>query len=398
MRGYVVKKGKQYYAVIYEGIDPTTGKERRRWHPGGPRRRDAERLVNDLVKRKDEGTYRGPDRLSLGEYLTERWLPGQRSQLRLSTFDSYRRIIELHVLPRIGGIALQKLVPEDLDGLYAVLATDGRRDGKPGGLAPKSIRLVHLVLHKALSDARRKGTIVRNVAELADPPKQRARRRQAVKVWNAEELHRFLDLCCDHRLHTAWFVASHTGMRRGEVLGLRWADVDLDHRRLSVSQAVILIGYELVLSDIKTDTGRRTIDLDERPVGVLRAWRKRQLEERLLIGSAYQDNDLVFARADGTPTNPDLFSQSFDRLLARSTLPRIRLHDLRHTHATILLKAGVPVKVVSERLGHANPAFTMTVYQHVIPGMQADAATVFSDLVARALDPLQPLGAANYDE
>lgn len=398
MRGYTTKKGKQYYAVIYEGIDPTTGKERRRWHPGGPRKRDAERLVNELVKRKDDGTYRGPDRLSLGEYLTDRWLPGQKSQLRASTFDSYRRNIDLHVLPRIGGIALQKLVPEDLDGLYAALATEGRRDGKVGGLSPKSIRLVHLILHKALSDARRKETVTRNVAELSDPPKLRAARRQEIKVWSAEQLHTFLDLCADHRLHPAWFVASHTGMRRGEVLGLRWADVDLNGRRLSVSQAVILVAYELVVSDIKTDNGRRTIDLDERTVGVLRAWRKRQLEERLLVGAGYGDRDLVFARPDGAPTNPDLFSQSFDRFVARSALPRIRLHDLRHTHASILLKAGVPVKVVSERLGHASPAFTITVYQHVLPGMQADAAIVFSDLVAGALAPPRPANIAVDDE
>jgi integrase len=399
VRGYVTKKGNRYYAVIYEGVDPTTGKERRRWHPGGPRRRDAERLVNELARSKDEGTYRAPNRLTLGDYLTEQWLPGQRSQLRPSTFDSYRRNIELHVLPRIGGIPLQRLVPEDLERLYAVLASDGRHDGKPGGLAPKSIRLVHLVLHKALSDARRKGTVARNVADLADPPKQRAHRRHEINVWTAEELHRFLGICAGHRFHPAWFVASHTGMRRGEVLGLRWSDVDLDRRRLSVSQAVILVAYELVVSDIKTDTGRRTIDLDERTVAVLRGWRTRQLEERLLVGSEYEDHDLVFARPDGAPTNPDLFSQSFDRLVARADLPRIRLHDLRHTHATILLKAGVPVKVVSERLGHAGPAFTMSVYQHVIPGMQADAATVFSDLVATARDPRRSLGGAvNEDE
>jgi integrase len=398
MRGYVVKKGNQYYAVIYEGIDPTSGKERRRWHPGGPRRRDAERLVNELVKRKDDGTYRGPDRLSVSEYLTQRWLPGQKSQLRVSTYDSYRRNIELHILPRIGGIALQKLVPEDLDGLYAALATDGRRDGKVGGLSPKSIRLVHLILHKALFDARRKGTVTRNVAELADPPKLRAAKRQEISVWTAEELHEFLELCAGHRLHHAWFVASHTGMRRGELLGLRWSDIDLDRGRLSVDQAVILVAYELIVSDIKTDNGRRTIDLDDRTLSVIRDWRKRQLEERLLVGADYQDHDLVFAGPGGAPTNPDLFSQSFDRVVARSSLPRIRLHDLRHTHATILLKAGVPVKVVSERLGHANPAFTITVYQHVMPGMQADAANVFSDLVARAIEPSKPFSAVVDDE
>lgn len=144
MRGYVVKKGKQYYAVIYEGVDPTTGRERRQWHPGGPVKRDAERLVNELVKRKDDGTYRGPDRLTVGEYLTQRWLPAQVSQLSPATFDSYRRNIELHVIPRIGGVPLQKLAAEDLDGLYASLSSaGGRRDVKKGGLSPKSVRIVH---------------------------------------------------------------------------------------------------------------------------------------------------------------------------------------------------------------------------------------------------------------
>ena len=145
--------------------------------------------------------------------------------------------------------------------------------------------------------------------------------------------------------------------------------------------AVLNVAYELVLADVKTKTSRRTIDLDARTVAVLRAWRKAQLEERMALGRRPDDNGIVFAALEGGPTHPDLFSQIFDRHVAKSTLPRIRLHDLRHTHASILLKAGVPVKVVSERLGHSSPAFTMTVYQHVLPGMQADAARAFSEAV-----------------
>jgi len=384
VRGYVVKKGKQYYAVIYDGVDPNTGKERRRWHPGGPNKKDAERLVNDLVKRKDDGTYRGPDRLTIGEYLTERWLPTQRSQLRASTFDGYRRTIEAHVIPNIGGITLQKLQPEDLDALYAKLEESGRRDGKVGGLSKKTVRSVHAIIHKALADAQRKGTVIRNVASLADAPKLSAAPRKEMKAWTAEELATFLTLARQHRFFAAWFVASHTGMRRGEVLGLRWSDLDLDTARLSVKQAVIIVAYEMKISDIKTNTGRRTIDLCHRTVEVLKEWREHQDEERRLLGDTYQDGDYVFASHDGSPVNPDFFSQCFDRLLAKAPLPRIRLHDLRHTHATILLKKNVPVKVVSERLGHANAAFTITVYQHVMPGMQADAATLFSDLIADA--------------
>lgn len=379
MRGYTAKKGNRYYAVIYEGVDPITGKERRRWYAAGPRKADAEHLVTELMKRKNDGEYRPPDRVTLGSYLTDRWLPTKRSQLRLSTFDSYRRTIDLHVIPRVGQIPLQRLTPEDLDSLYSSLAED-RADGRRG-LAPKTIHSIHQMLHKALADAERKGSVVRNVAALADPPKLSSAKKRTMRIWDADQLRQFLDGIEDHRLHPAYYLAANTGMRRGEVLGLRWSDVDLDARRLSVNQAVTSVAYAVQVADVKTGSSRRTIDLDTRTVAVLRSWRKRQLEERLALGGTFEDQGLVFARPEGPPIHPDFFSQTFNRMLARSGLPVIRLHDLRHSHASLLLKSGVPVKVVSERLGHATPAFTMTVYQHVLPGMQAEAATTFANLV-----------------
>jgi integrase len=383
MRGYTVKKGKQYYAVLYEGIDPATGKERRRWIPGGPKRGDAEKLLTEMVKRNNDGHRTPADKISFGDYLTERWLPLQQAQLRPSTFDSYRRNLELHVIPAIGRIPLQKLEPEDLDGLYAKLLGGGRRDGR-GGLSVKTVRSIHLVIHKALKDALRKGSVVRNVADVADPPKLSSAKRPEIKVWTAEEMREFLDLIAGHRLSPAFHLSSHTGMRRGELLGLRRADIDLDAARLSVRQTIISVAYEVQTSDVKTGTGRRTVDLDPDTVTVLRRWKARQQEERLALGIARTRDDLVFCHPDGRPIHPDVFSQVFDRAVARSGLPIITLHDLRHTHATLLLKAGVPVKVVSERLGHANPAFTMSVYQHVIPGMQAEAAAIFAQTIAIA--------------
>lgn len=383
MRGYTVKKGKQYYAVVYEGIDPATGKERRRWIPGGPKKGDAEKLLTELVKRSNDGFRTPADKITFGEYVTERWLPLQAARLRPSTFDSYRKNLELHVIPAIGRIPLQRLEPEDLDTLYAKLLGSGRRDGK-GGLSVKTVRSIHLVIHKALKDALRKGSVVRNVADAADPPKLSSAKRPEIKVWTAEELRAFLDLIGSHRLHPAFHLSSHTGMRRGEILGLRWSDVDFDAARLSVRHAVISVDYKIHLSDVKTGSGRRTIDLDDETLAVLRRWRKQQAEERLAIGGARRTDDLVFCHPDGRPIHPDVFSQVFDRAVARSGLPVITLHDLRHTHATLLLKAGVPVKVVSERLGHASPAFTMSVYQHVIPGMQAEAAAIFAQAIAQA--------------
>ena len=379
MRGHIAKKGSRYYAVVYEGTDARTGRPRHRWHAGGRTRKEAERVLADLVKRQHDGDYRTPERITLGTYLTERWLPAKRSQLRPSTFDSYERNVRNHVLPALGALPLQRITPEDLDALYAELLQSGKRGGN--GLSPKTVRYVHSIIRKALSDAMRKGSVIRNVADLADPPKLSASPKAQLRVWSPAELLHFLGRADGHRLHAAFFLSANTGMRRGEVLGVRWSDVDLDRARLSVQQAIVNVAYRLEISSVKTAAGRRTIDLDPRTIAVLRSWRKQQLEERMLAGLRPDPTGLVFAQPDGSPIHPDYFSQSFDRLVARSGLPRIRLHDLRHTHATILLITGTPVKVVSERLGHTNPAFTQTVYQHVIPGMQADAALAFSRAV-----------------
>jgi integrase len=381
MRGHIARKGNRYYAVVYEGIDPQTGRDRHRWHPGGATRREAEKVLGDLVKRIHDGDYRAPERITLGNYLQERWLPTKKAQLRASTFSSYQRNITNHVIPALGSIPLQRLTPEDLDEFYAQLLAHGKRNGAGGGLSIKTVRYIHTMLRRALADAHRKGSVLRNVADLADPPKLSAAPRREMRVWTPEQLRTFLTEIEDHRLYPAFFLATNTGMRRGEVLGLRWDDVDLAEHRLSVRRGLVNVAYELKFSDVKTANARRVIELDDRTVAVLRAWQKVQLEERVFAGLRPEDDALVFAQPDGSPVHPDYFSQCFDRHLAKSTLPRIRLHDLRHTHATILLKAGVHVKVVSERLGHSNVAFTMNVYQHVLPGMQADAARAFSDAV-----------------
>lgn len=380
MRGHIAKKGRRYYAVIYEGVDPGTGKERHRWYPGGSSHKEAERVLADLVKKVHDGAYRAPEKITLGEYL-ERWLPTQQQALSPSTYLSYEGNIRRHVLPHIGTIPLQRLDPEDLDNLYALLLTNGRKNKGGGPLSPKTVRLVHNVVHKALGDAVRKGSVTRNVADLADPPKISVRSRPKMVVWDADELRRFLKEMEDHNLYPAFYVLANTGMRRGELLGLTWKVIDFPNARLSVTQSITAPSYQLTVSGVKSANSIRTIDLDERTVSILKSWRKRQLETYLLTGTRAEDSDLVFAKANGRPIHPDYFSQVFERKVAKMDLPRIRLHDLRHTHGTLLIKAGVPVKVVSERLGHSSVAFTMQVYQHVLPGMQAEAAATFGDLI-----------------
>jgi integrase len=276
---------------------------------------------------------------------------------------------------------LDRLTVEDVDLFYARLLTEGGRtsSGEPRGLAPNTVRNIHAMLDKALGDGLRKGTIVRNVVALADAPTQQARKQGEITAWDADQLTVFLDAVRPHRLHPAFHLSSHTGMRRGEVLGLRWGDLDLEAGRLSVRQALISVSYQVQISDVKTRSGRRTIDLDPGTVDVMKAWRIERAEERGGIRPA--NSDLVFCKPDGSWVHPGTFSQILARKVRNLDLPVISLHDLRHTHATLLLKAGVPVKVVSERLGHANVAFTMSVYQHVLPGMRAEAAEIFAALL-----------------
>ncbi len=205
-----------------------------------------------------------------------------------------------------------------------------------------------------------------------------------MKSWSASELATFLKVINEHRFHVAFHLASMTGMRRGEVLGLRWQDIDFGASRLAVRQSLVSVAYEIKLSSPKSHQAR-TIDLDRETMQLLIVHKEAQREEATSWGLGYQVSDLVFRSADGSPIHPDSFSQAFEVVVRNSRLPRIRLHDLRHTHASLALSAGVPVKVISERLGHESPAFTLKQYAHVIPGMQAEAASLVASIVKNSV-------------
>jgi integrase len=298
-------------------------------------------------------------------------------RVKPTTFHSYRQNLELHVLPVLGQKRLQQLTPPMLTALYGRLALAGE---ERKGLSAKTISYIDSTPHKVLADAVDAGLVVKNVAAAAKPPRPHPRATGGIETWEPDELARFLRAVRGTRLEAIWRLSAMTGMRRGEVLGLRWCDLDFDRARLSVRQALVAVGYEVVHSTPKSH-GARVIDLDAETVNELRAHRQRQDEERAEWGKDYQGQDLVVAKENGEPIHPHTFSQAFERLIEKHDLRKIRLHDLRHTHATLALKAGVPVKVISERLGHESPAFTLKQYAHVIPGMQAEAAAQVAALV-----------------
>jgi integrase len=348
---------------------------------GGYRtRKVAQAALTELLATIDAGTFVAPSRLTLGRYLDD-WLVGLATAgRRPSTIDRYGRMVGTYVSPRIGDVPLQQLSALELDRLYATLATEGRERGA-GGLSLRTVRYVHAILSKALGDAERKGLVARNVARLTSPPKSSATRAPEQTTWTPVELRSFLELMKDHRYGPLMRVAAVTGLRRSELCGLRWADVDLDAALATVRQSAQLVGGRIVVGEVKTTRSRRRLDLDAGTVAVLRAHRRAQAAERLMVGAGWSDHGLVFAAPDGRPLNPDTITQWFVRTVRRSGLPRLRLHDLRHTHATHLLAAGVGIKIVSERLGHASVAFTLDVYGHVMPGQQASAAAAAAALV-----------------
>ena len=378
VKGYVAKKGDRWYAVIYDGLDPVTGKECRSRHPAGTSREDAEqlaaRLARELNGRNDDGHS-----LSFGAYLTTRRLPGKRPELAHSTWDGYRRKIDRHILPTLGNVRIRRLRPHHLETLYdqKLHPTDGTRP-----LAPKTVLEIHLIIRGALNDAVRRVVVSRNAALVAHASRLRAIPRVEQQAWTAQRQQAFLRAAAGHRLFPAFWLAASTGLRRSELLGLKSDDVDLDTATVSIKRGLVSIGYELHETRGKTSNSRRAIDLDPTIVAVIAAWRKWQHTEQEVTG--VEPPGWVFTNAYGEPIHPHSISQTFDWIVNRAGVPMIRLHDLRHTHGTLLIKLGVPVKVVSERLGHGNPTFTIDTYQHVLPGMQAEAARVFERLVAPA--------------
>lgn len=375
MKGHVAKKGNRYYAVIYHGLDPVTGKELRKWHPAGTNRAEADKLARRLAAEaeRDNAVAKG---LTFGAFLTQQWLPGKANTLATSTWHSYRRKVDRHILPTLGTIPIRRLSASHLDSLYDSKLRPTDPDVR--ALAPKTVLEVHLIIRGALDHAVERGILGRNVALSAHAPRLRSIPKHEAQSWTAHELGRFLRASVGHRLFPAFWLAANTGMRRSELLGLKWNDIDLDKATVSVNRGLIAVGYELHESRGKTANSRRCIDLDEPTIGILRAWRAWTAAEQAVTG---KECDHIFATGDGGPVHPHSISQAFERITRNAGLPVIRFHDLRHTHATLLIKEGVPVKVVSERLGHATTAFTIETYQHVLPGMQADAAEQFGRLI-----------------
>lgn len=376
MRGRVHKRGSRWAYVVDAGIDPVSGKRRQRTKSGFATKKEAESALREMIGTVEAGTYVSTTGVTVGEYLAG-WIENMRTQVRATTWHGYNSSVK-RLTKQLGAVKLQALTPLQVETCYARIQKEGGKRGGP--LSPKTVKHVHVVLHRALSDAERLGLVPRNVAHVARSP---AVDRKEAATWSAEELSAFLKSVEDDRLYAAYVVLATTGMRRGELFGLRWSDVDLDRGRLSIAQSLLNIDSNLVIEPTKSNRSRRAVALDPGTVEVLRAHKRRQAEERLAFGEQWDASyNLVFCKPNGEPEHPDMFSRRFKTKVKAAGLPTLRgPHNLRHTWATLALKAGVHPKIVSDRLGHATIAVTIDTYSHVTPSMDADAA----DLVAASI-------------
>jgi integrase len=379
MKGSIHKPGRGYSSWGFShdlGVDPASGKRRKKKKYGFRTRREAEKALRDSLIALDSGTYVEASKQTVATFLEE-WLESRRPQLKDATIASYEDKVRLYLLPHIGEMRLQALDAGTIKALYAKLLDSGGVGGAQ--LSHRSVAYVHTILNAALKDALAWGRIVRNPAAVVSAPRASASgERRQHPAWSANQLRNFLDCArnADDGYYPLWHLVATTGLRRGEALGLRWSDIDLTEGRLSVVQTLGCVRHEPRISTPKTHRSTRPVALDAETVAVLSRRRKQQLEHKMLMGEGWQNSgDLVFTHQDGRLMHPERVSREFKRRQAQYGIdPQLNLHGLRHTWATLAMIAGVPPRVVQERMGHSDISTTLNIYSHVTPTMHEEAA------------------------
>lgn len=352
------------------------GKRRQMAKGGFATKREAEAALHAAVAAARSGVDSGRGRDRLDGYLSG-WLTSKRN-LRPTARKSYRAHIDNYLAPHLGHIRLSDLRATHLDEMYAQLLDPERNPP----LTAATVRRIHATLRNALNGAIRQRLIVFNPATAVDLP---AEHRPPVTVWTPEQSARFLAFTAEDRLAALWHIALMVGLRRSELVALRWDDVDFAAAELHVVEAVTVADRQMHVGRPKTKRSARVVALDEGTLAALRMHRRRQAEERLAWGAAWRGGGRVFVREDGVGLNPDYVTRRFAVLTRLAALPRIRLHDTRHTSASLALAAGVPLKVVSDRLGHATVNVTADIYSHVTPAVAREAAEKIASLVRQSV-------------
>ena len=379
MRGHIVKLYKDSYSIVLNlGTDPATGKRKQQWISVKGTKKVAEKRLAEMLHQLDTGIFTRPGKTTLAEFL-ERWLKDYVwPNLAPRTAEGYEHIIRRHLIPGLGNIKLTQLRPAHLQRYYSEKLSGGRCDGN-GGLSPRTVRHHHMNLHTALESAVKWGLLSRNPVDAVSPPRCQ---RPEWHILNENDIGTLLEAAKATSYYALFYLAIYTGMRRSELLALRWCDIDLLLCQIYVTRTLHqLRDGSIIYRAPKTAKGRRMIALSPSATLVLREHKEKQGLDRDMLGITLTDDDLVFSQLDGKSLLPNTVTHAWMKLVRRNGLRGIRLHDARHSHASLMLKLGTHPKIVQERLGHASISITLDTYSHVVPGLQEAAADRFDELL-----------------
>jgi integrase len=380
MKGHIRERSPGRWAIVLDVIDPATGKRRRKWHSFSGTKRQAETECARLITAQQTGTYAEPNKLTVAEFL-ERWLTHVKPNVSPRTFERYAEIARKNLTPLLGAKLLTKLQPINVSDAYAEALNNGRRDGK-GGLSPRTVHHLHRVLHQALRQAVRWGLLSRNPADLDRKDRPKIERKPVATV-DADETAAILDEARARRLFIPIVLGSMCGLRRGEITALRWHSIDLDRRQLAVVASTEQTRTAVREKDAK-GSKCRTLALPAYVVDELKRHRAAQAQELLRVGFRLDADTHVVTQEDGRPLQPNSLTHAVT-LFMKGRGGRLRLHGLRHSHASHMLKANVHPKIVQERFGHSSIAITMDIYSHLMPNMQEDAAAKVDEALQAAI-------------
>jgi integrase len=369
MKGFTRKRGSTFTAY-WHVTEPSTGTRRQHSKGGFRTKRAAQSYLNGIVGKVEDGTWRPDQRLTVAQLLHDHWLPAQKArELRAATISQYQGVIDNWIVPRLGGLKVGSLTPRTVVEYQRAMRSEASVHGRTG-LSPRSVQLSVGILKTACKWAVENELLGRNPIGSVRRPRSQA---PAMKVWTVEQSRRFIEATKDDRLGVAWALLLGRGLRRGELCGLRWPAVDLNAGAIHIDETRVIVDGAPTESRAKTDAGRRRVPIDAHLVALLKAHRARQAGEKLVAGGAYEDRGFVVADELGRPYYPGWVTVAFKRAAKAAGLPVIRLHDTRHTAASLMAADGTPIKVISEVLGHASPTITLTIYSHLFPGMTEQA-------------------------
>ncbi len=367
-------RGTAYLVRVEFPPDPVSGKRRQR-SKSFKTKKEAEKALAEWLVEIERGTAIEPSKLSTSDLL-ERWFAVHRADLRPASVALYETMLNRHIIPELGAVPLLKLAPQHLTAFYAEKRRNGKLNGT-GGLSSRSVRILHNIIHEALDWAVKHQILARNVTDTIDAPKFSYKEKQ---VWNAEESRRLLAAAADHEWGPLFLMLLTTGMRRGECLGLRWRDLDWQAGKVRVAQQVTAVKGQIVLGEPKTPKARRSVTLAPSCLAALKEHRSAQLEARLQARE-WEDYDLIFCTSRGKPIHPRNVGRTLDRLCQVAGVPRLNVHQTRHTHTTLLFQDGQNIKMISERLGHSNVGVTLEIYARLAENAQDAAATAMDRLL-----------------